>query len=293
MTIALGVAKIISSLRPELYGTLRFIFQPAEEALDGAQAMISSGAMDNPVPNAIVALHAFPLPVGKIGLTTGRCLAGAEEYRVKFDAPADKVSALIQKTLPVLNALSQHTPPASPQDFDTLIERMMSGVDLNHRIYLSCWRDSSGSTEGAHIACLVSLTDYTERHNVQRSIRQILDTVVHDTGMTYTFWTSFANPSVINDDDLIAQLRPFVEDAVGRENVVFFNDPYPFAHEDFALYAHRVPAALLWLGTANRVRGLDSILHTADYDVDENALVFGTAVVAYLLLKFSQKQSPL
>jgi amidohydrolase len=291
MTIALGAAKIISSLRSELHGTCSFIFQPAEEALDGAQAMIASGALDSPVPDAIIALHAFPLPVGKIGLTTGRCLAGAEEYRVKFDAPADRIPVLIQKILPPLNALSQHTPPASPQSFDALIQRMMSGGDLNNSMYLNCWRDSSGSTEGAHIACLVSLTDYTERHKVQRTIRKILDTVVSDTGVTYTFWTSFAIPPTINDGNLIARLRPFVEEAAGRENVVFFNAPYPFAHEDFALYAHYAPTALLWLGTANHVRGIDSILHTADYDVDENALVFGTAVVTYLLLKLSQKQS--
>ena len=66
---------------------------------------------------------------------------------------------------------------------------------------------------------------------------------------------------------------------MGQENVVWFNAPYPFAHEDFALYAQQIPASLLWLGTANPDKGIHSLLHTSNYDIDEDALVAGTAVV--------------
>ena len=288
MTIALGVAKVVSRLRNQLRGTLRFIFQPAEEALDGAQAMIANSALENPTPDAIVAVHAFPLPVGTFGLTRGCCLAGMEEYRVKFSTPDTSLPALIKQTLPALSALSNQAPPATPQAFESLIARMMTGDDLENSVYLSCWQDAGVFTDNAHIACLASLTDYAARHDLQRRIRQTLDTVVTDTATSYTFWTSFANPPTINNTALIEQLHPYVEEVAGKENVMIFYAPYPFAHEDFALYAQRVPAALLWLGTANRDLGIQSILHTANYDVDEDAVVSGTAVMTYVLLKLSQ-----
>jgi amidohydrolase len=287
MTIALGTAKTLSSLRHILHGTLRFIFQPAEEALDGAQAMIDSGVLQLPVPRAILALHAFPLPVGSIGLTRGQCLAGMEEFRIRFDAPRTMLPDLIEATLPALQALSTHTPPATPQAFNDLINYMVTGDYLENSLYLSCWQ--SVGAGNAHITGLVSLVDYSARQTVRSSIRQTLDEVIGDSGTGYTLWTSFENPPLMNDARLIQQLRRYVVAVVGRESVVDFKVPYPFAHEDFALYVQQVPGAMLWLGTANHERAIHSMLHSPDYDVDEQALVTGTALMSYLLLKLTQE----
>jgi len=287
MTIAVGVAKILSDMRDNLHGTIRFVFQPAEEALDGAQAMIACGALDGPSPKAILALHAFPLPVGSIGLTPGCCLAGMEEFQVKFDASDTILPALKKMTLPALGALSNQTPPTTIHGFDALIQHMTTVDDLKNSIYLSCWQNADGPSSNAHITGLVSMADYATRLDVRQRIRQTLDAAVKGTGATYKLWYSFANPPVVNDAALTRQLRPFVEDVIGKENVVWFKAPYPFAHEDFALYAQQVPAVLLWLGTANHDLGIHSLLHTSDYDIDEGALVTGTAVMTYLLLKLS------
>jgi amidohydrolase len=284
MTIAIGVAKILSALRGELHGTIRFLFQPAEEALDGAQAMIASGALSEPSPQAILAFHAFPMPVGTVGLTPGRCLAGMEEFQVKFNAPSTMLPALIKTTLPALEALSNQLPPETAEAFDALLQRMATGDVVENGIYLSCWQNIGGSAGSAHVTGLVSMVDDAARHDIRRRIRQTLDSVVDELGATYDLWASFENPSVINDATLTRQLRPLVEAVVGKDNVLWFNAPYPFAHEDFALYAQQVPASLLWLGTANHDLGIQSLLHTADYDIDEDALVIGTTVVSYLLL---------
>ena len=103
----------------------------------------------------------------------------------------------------------------------------------------------------------------------------------------YKLWYSFTNPPVINDTVLTGQIRPFIEEVIGPENVVRFNAPYPFAHEDFALYAQLVPAVFLWLGTANHEQGIYSLLHSADYDIDEAALVTGVTAMSYLLFQLS------
>jgi metal-dependent amidase/aminoacylase/carboxypeptidase family protein len=291
MAIAVGVIKLLFILRGKLQGNIRFIFQPAEEALDGAQAMIASGALKAPLPEAIFALHAFPLPVGTMGLTPGYCLAGMVEFQVKFNAPGTMLPDLINKTLPAIRALSNQMPPTTPQAFDALIARMRKSDDLQNSIYLTCWQSAGAQAGHSHVTCLASLVDYDACQDLQQNVRQVLDDVMQGTGTTYTLWTSFANPPVVNDAALIKQLQPMVKDIVGEDNVVHFNSPYPFSHEDFALYAQHIPAALLWLGTANPNTGIHSILHASDYDVDENALVTGTAVMTYLLLKMAQELS--
>ena len=229
--------------------------------------------------------------MGTIGLTPGCCLAGMEEFQVRFDAPGIQLPTLIKKTLPALRALSNQAPPATPQAFDALMARMRGSDDLQNSTYLTCWQSVGARAGHSHVTCLASLVDYDARQNLQQNVRHALDAVVQDTSTTYTLWTSFTNPPVINDAALVRQIFPMVKDIVGEDNIVRFNNPYPFSHEDFALYAQHIPAALLWLGTANQDRGLHSILHTPDYDVEEDALVTGTAVMTYLLLKMAQELS--
>ncbi len=285
--LLLGVAKILTAFRDNLHGTIRFIFQPAEEALDGAHAMIACGALDDPTPRAVLALHAFPLPVGSIAMTPGICLAGMDEFQVKFYAPDAALPKLIDMAIPVLAALSNQTPPATSHDFDDLILRMISGDTLKDSLYLSCWQNTGDSGSDAHISGLVSMANYDARLDVQHRIKETLDAVIRGTDARYKVWYSFTNPPVKNDAVLIGQIHPLVKEIAGPDNVLRFNAPYPFAHEDFALYAQQVPAAFLWLGTANRDLGIPSLLHTTDYDIDEEALVTGVAVMSYLLLQLS------
>ena len=100
--VALGVAEVLASMRDDLAGTVKFIFQPAEESLDGARAMIASGlladgVLDAPAPEAIFALHTFPTPVGTIGIAQNACLAGMEEFRVRFYSPAGNLPGLVER----------------------------------------------------------------------------------------------------------------------------------------------------------------------------------------------------
>ncbi|TFG68139.1 MAG: amidohydrolase, partial [Anaerolineales bacterium] len=172
MTIAVGVAKTLNAFRDNLHGTIRFLFQPAEEALDGAHAMIACGALDDPTPRAVLALHAFPLPVGSIGITPGICLAGMDEFQVKFCAPDAVLPNLIDMAISALVAISNQTPPATSQDFDFLIQRMIAGDNLKDSLYLSCWQNTGDSGSDAHISGLVSMTDYAARLDVQHRIKQ-------------------------------------------------------------------------------------------------------------------------
>jgi amidohydrolase len=280
VTLALGVAEVLAKIRQDLPGTVKLIFQPAEESLVGARAMIDDGVLANPKPEAIVALHTFPLPTGTVGLTPGLCLAGMEEFRVRFYAPSGNRDRLVARAIEALEALSTDKAPTTTGAFDAVVRKMLAPQNLRTTIFLSCWPHSAGHAPPYHLMGLVSITDFARREAVRARIRETLDRVAGSMGATYDLVTTFANPPLRNDPDLVQRISPVVEQVVGPAHALTFRSPYPFAHEDFALFAKRLPAALLWLGTANRERGIDSLLHTPDYDIDEDALVTGVSVAA-------------
>ena len=160
--------------------------------------------------------------------------------------------------------------------------------ELDRTIFVSAWPRTPGDTSHTHVLGLVSMADFAFRPEIHARIEQALDTCTASFGATYDIDYTFSNPPLRNDRALIDKIIPALEQALGSSAVLRFWAPYPFAHEDFVHYAERVPAAFLWLGTQNLEKGIPSILHTPDYDVDEDALVTGVtamAAVVKLLMK--------
>ncbi len=284
IAIALGTAARLAAQRKALPGTVMLIFQPAEESLDGAKAMIQEGVLAQPRPQALLAQHAFPISAGRLGLTSGLCLAGMEEFRVRFYAPAGNLEALRETAKATLEALSTGTAPTTPAAFDTVLNAMLRGPELRQTVFLSCWRHSEGHSPPYHLLGLVSIPDFSLREKVNTQIQQVLNAVTSDFGATYDWDITFVNPPLVNDPALAAYLRPTLASVVGEDNLLEFPSPYPFAHEDLSRFSAEIPTLLLWLGTANRERSVPSILHTPDFDIEEKSLAIGVEVATKALL---------
>jgi amidohydrolase len=288
--IALGVARLLSRMREDLPGRVAFVFQPAEESLDGARAMLDDGLLELVRPDAILALHAFPLQVGTIGLATARCLAGMEEFRVRFYAPAGDLDELVAAAMANLTALSTASVPMDAVSAARVIAAMRRGdPELSTTILISCWAESSGQAPApqAQLLGLISIPDFALRPQIHAKIAGVLDRTAARSGAAYDLDYTFSSPPLINDTALVRQVAPILEARLGPRAVQSFGAPYPFAHEDFARYAAEVPALFIYLGTQNLQRGIPSILHTPDYDIDEAALDVGlvamTTVIRALL----------
>ena len=285
MTVALGVAETLAALREELAGTIRFIFQPAEESMEGARAMLAEDVLGTPAPEVIFALHTFPIPVGTIGLATGVCLAGMEEFIVRFHGPPENLDVAATRAASALRTRS-NPPPTTMETFDALVRAMRAGEVSEREILVSCWPLTDFPGLEDCLLVLASFASSTARDAVRAHIRAVLDTVTAESGVIYDFTSTFGNPLLVNDAAMVREVLPLLEATVGSENVWLFHSLYPYAHEDFALYLERVPGALLWLGVANPEKGITSLLHAADFDVDEDALVIGVLVVTSILLHF-------
>jgi len=289
VAMALGAAELLAGLRSDLHGRVVFVFQPAEESLDGARAMIEAGLLDRYGPAALLALHVSPLQVGTVGIAEDRCLAGMEEFHVRFYAPGGDLEALVSEAATALQALSTHEGPRDAAQFEALAQEMETGSGLDRAVFVSCWPnlDESG-TPVYHLLGLASMADFDLRPALQRHIRCALDRVVDRYGASYDLAVTFVNPPLRNAPALVAAIRPALEHLPGVERVRLFRNPYPFSHEDLALYAAMVPTAFIWLGTANATRGITGMLHAPDFDIDEEALVTGTGVAAAVLLHLSE-----
>ena len=289
VTIALGLAELLSRSTEHLRGRVVFVFQPAEESLDGARAMLDAGLFQSYSPDMMLALHAFPVPVGTMGVAMAACLAGMEEFRVRLYTPAGNLQGLIAHVIRNLEALSTAAVPTEAQRFGQIVQRMREGdPELGRTIFVSSWPYVSGDTSHTHVLGLVSMADFSIRPETHVRIEQALDRCTASFGATYDVDYTFSNPPLRNDGALIDRIIPAVEQALGSSAVLRFRAPYPFAHEDFAHYAERVPAAFLWLGTQNLEKGIPSILHTPDYDVDEDALITGVIVMSAVVRRLME-----
>jgi metal-dependent amidase/aminoacylase/carboxypeptidase family protein len=293
MAIAVGTARVLKELQSCWSGSVVFLFQPAEESLDGALAMLKAGVLEQYPMKALLALHAFPLPVGTLGLNAGPCLAGMEEFRVRFYAPAGDQDDLVRQAIGELQGLSTAHTPESPEAFESLFHRMEGDLTLRETTFLSCWAQTIESIPKHHLLGLVSMADFDLRPAVHAQIHATLDRIAARYGASYDLTFTFSNPPLYNDRVLVEAIRPALAAIVGHANIRDFRAPYPFAHEDFTHFAARVPAALFWLGTANPARGVESRLHTADYDIDEAALSVGTQAMTAALLRLLDPRGPL
>lgn len=276
----LGTAQILSELKPYFSGTVKFIFQPAEERLPGgASLMIKDGALKAPDVHAIFGQHVQPqMPVGKIGIRSGMYMASADEIYLTIKGKgghAANPAAFIDPvmiTAQVLVALQQvisRTDPRIPSvlSFGTLKAEGATNI-IPDQVYI----------EGT-FRCM----DEDKRVYCHKLIHDI----VHNTAAAYGGKAELdlrkGYPVLFNNEKLTQNARSHIKDYVGEENVEELD--IWMGAEDFSYYTHEVPGCFYRLGVRNEARGIIHGVHTPQFDIDEDALGHSTGLMAWLALK--------
>lgn len=281
-TILLGAAMVLGRLRHKLKGNVKLIFQPAEEITAGAEAMIKNGALEDPAPSAIVALHCFPeFQAGTIGHRPGMMTAATDKISIVVKGksghasrPHQTVDAVLVSSM-VINALhhivSRRTDPLQPSviSIGTIKGGMAENIIADHI-----------EMEGT-----VRTLDCSLREKMPSLIEGVIKGITGAMGATYTFHYSFDCPSVINDKEIDALVKDCACKVVGDDNVFELKSPMMGA-EDFALFAEKVPGALFRLGTGNQDKGITASLHNSSFDVDEGSISIGTQTMALIAVNY-------
>ena len=278
----LGAARILQTLRADLAGTVRLIFQPSEEKIPGgAVAMIEAGVLDaaddHPAPSQIFGQHVFPsLPVGVLGVRPGPFMASADEVYVTVHGRGGHAAAPHELVDPVLvqahiltalqAVVSRHRPPGVPS-------------------LLSFGRvEADGATnvvpDEVRLVGTFRSMDEEWRFEAHEHISRIAAHTAEAFGATAETEIRVGYPALVNDDGAAAAVRAAAVAYVGEEHVV--DVPMWYASEDFASYTQRTPGAFYLLGVGNEAAGLTHGLHTPRMTIDEEALRLGPGFMAYL-----------
>ncbi|MDB5032580.1 M20 family metallopeptidase [Mucilaginibacter sp.] len=277
----LGTAKILTELKSEFGGTVKLIFQPAEERLPGgASLMIKEGVLENPKPDAVLGQHVMPfIDAGKFGFRSGQYMASTDELYVTVKGkgghgaqPQSNIDPVII-TAHILIALQQvvsrMAAPTNPTvlSFGKVIANGATNV-IPNEVYL----------EGTFRAL-----DEKWRAEAHIKMKKMAEGIAESMGGSCDFKILNGYPFLINEPKLTAATRAHAEDYLGKENVLDLD--IWMAAEDFAYYSQVADACFYRMGTRNESRGITSAVHTPTFDIEEKALENSIGLMAYLAVK--------
>lgn len=277
----LGAARIFSTLKDEFSGTIKLIFQPAEEKLPGgASRMIAEGVLENPMPAAVIGQHVMPLiDAGKVGFRAGKYMASTDEIYVTVKGKGghgaqpqnniDPVVIAAHLIVALQQIVSRVADPKLPTvlSFGKVIANGATNV-IPNEVYL----------EGTF-----RTLDEDWRQQAHLRMKKMAEGLVESMGGTVDFNIVQGYPFLVNEEKLTMAVRGFAEDYLGAENVLDLD--IWMAAEDFAYYSQQADACFYRLGTRNEARGITSSVHTPTFDIEEEAIETSIGLLSYIALK--------
>ena len=277
-TCLLGAVKILNDLKDEWRGTVKFIFQPGEEKNPGgASLMIKDGVLENPKPEAIVAMHVHPgLGTGKLSFRKGLSMASADEIYITVKgkgghaaAPhltADTVLITSQIIVSLQQVISRNNNPFTPS-------------------VLSICSIKGGNTTNV-IPSEVKLMgtfrtmDENWRYKAHELIEKQVIQIAEAMGATAEIKIDVGYPAVYNDAHTTENAVVLAKEYFGDDKIE--ETELRMGAEDFGFYAQKLPACFFRLGVRNEEQGIVHNVHTAKFNIDENALELGAAIMAWM-----------
>lgn len=272
-------SRILQETRAQWEGTVKCIFQPAEEKLPGgASLMIAAGALENPRPASIVGQHVYPImEAGKVGFKPGIYMASSDELYVTVTGKGghgampqdciDPIAITAQLITALQQVVSRFAPPAIPSvlTFGKINSNGGATNIIPSEVYL----------EGT----FRTLDEKWRKEAHQRMVK-IAQGIAEGMGGSCDFRIEHGYPVLHNDEKLTERAKQLAIELLGADRVVDL--PLRMTSEDFAYYTHHVPGCFYRLGTRNEERGITAPLHTSNFDIEEKSLETGVALMAWL-----------
>jgi amidohydrolase len=282
VTVALGIAEVLAAVREDLGGTVKFLFQPAEETAEGARQMIASGALADPVPDAIYAVHCAPLPTGQFGSRAGVMLPGLDVVELTLSGDGD-LAAAAEKCSQVIAAVSTTAGMSPPQGAgnDGIETALVPGAFISAGAFRSEADGDRWSITGMVRASSDAMHTQA-KHGIEDGFAA-LDLP----GVTYELnYTERAIAAVNNDAELVGQAEAVIRKLGGDQALLVIDELTPFFSEDFSFFQREVPGVLLFLGVSNDANGQLGLPHHPMFVADEDAIAIGVRTMSMVMLDF-------
>ena len=266
---AMGIvaARLLADVRPA--GTVRVLFQPAEEGEGGAEAVAADGVLDG--VDRVIGIHLWnELPVGMLGVKPGALMASVDRLNVKIVGRGGHGAAPHRSADPVVAAA--HVVVA----LQTIVAREVSPMGSAVVTVAAIHGGSAFNVipEEVTLSGTLRTFDPELRQSLPGRIRRIAEGVAGGLGCRAIVEVQHGSAAVINHPDVAELSRQAALEAVGEAQVVV--PEATMGGEDMSVYLERVPGCFVFVGSANPSRGLSEPHHSPRFDFDEDALLVGT-----------------
>lgn len=291
VAILMGVAEILASMRKELKGTVKFIFQPAEEGAPkgeegGAKLMVKEGVLENPKVDAIFGLHiSSDTEVGKINYRSGGFMANVNDFKIVVKGKSSHGANPWLSVDPVV---------VSADIINTLQTIVSRNINLTQNPAVVTIGAINGGNRSniipeqvEMIGTMRTLSDNDEKYVIER-IKQIVTKTAEASGATASIELPYTThyPVTSNDETLTNLMLPSLQKTAGNENVLLVA-PETGA-EDFSYYQQKVPGLFFFLG--GMPVGKDPLTapphHTPDFYIDESGFKTGVRAMVNLVIDY-------
>jgi amidohydrolase len=283
MAILLGAAANFAKLRDRIPGTIKLIFQPAEEGPGGAEPMVKAKVLDNPKVDAIFGLHVFPFPAGTIVYRSGPLMASADSFVIKVKGrqthgavPWGGVDPIVVGSQVVLA-------------LQTIVSRSVNITEAPAVVTVGRFTGGNRSNivpEEVELEGTVRAFDEGVRRSIHDRIRSIATNIAESAGATAAVEFGLGYPVTRNDPALTERMVPTLRRVAGADNVRV--GPLTGTAEDFSYFQQQVPGLFFFLGVTPRDQDHTKAPqnHSPLFFADESALPVGVKVMTNLALDY-------
>ena len=281
-TVLIGAARLLKEYQNDLCGTIKLIFQPAEEVMTAAKT-IANGALENPKPDFILACHTWPdMPAGSIGVRKGTMLGASDSFKVKVIGKGGHAAHPQKGIDPVVIAAHIIT------QLQTIVSRRVAAIDP---VVVTVGHLEAGTAANiipneAYFEGTVRTQSNETRNHVAEILKQLAIGTARAMGGDAEVSYTFGIGPTISEDHLVDEISEAVTELLGNDKLLQVPSP-SMGSEDFARYLEHIPGAIFRLGTHNDTPESKLALHNASLLFDEKAIPAGVATMVGAAFKIT------
>lgn len=273
-TILLGVAKILNNYKEQFSGTVKFLFEPAEETIGGAPYMIEERVLENPKVDMVIGLHVSEnIETGKIRVKKEWVNASSNPFVVRIIGSGGHGASPQMTVDPIVAASFLIT------ELQTIVSREITPV---RPVVISIGSIHGGSAQNVipdevEIKGIIRTISEEDRKYVLRRFQDIINNVCKSFRTKADIKIEEGYPSLFNNADVVDRVKGAAINLLGKENVLEQINP-SMGVESFAYFAEERPSAFYYLGTGNSAKNTTKPAHSSLFDIDEDAICIGVSL---------------
>lgn len=289
----MGAAQVLSEMRDRLPGTIKFIFQPAEEGAPegedgGAEMMIREGVLENPKPDALFGLHVFPSLAGHIEYCVGGAMASVDGLRILVRGrqthaamPWGGIDPIVVASQIVLG-------------LQTIVSRQIDITKAPAIVSIGSIHGGVRSNiipDEVEMIGTIRALDGEMRTDIHERIKTTAAKIAESGGAAAEVTIDLGYPVVVNDPEITERMIPSLERVAGKDNVV--SVPPKTVAEDVSYYLEEIPGLFFFLGITPKDSDPSEVAmnHSPFFYVDESALIIGVRALSHLTVDYMLMES--